>query len=312
MGGIAIIDLGKGIDRNPATIADYGGIYSALGGNGGKQNITNRFIVINGGGEAVGYSDQMGTQYTPETVAGHIKRGGVWIDYTGAPFYYQATPSGAVSTLGQTGWHQFTAFLGYGWLSNQVFIYPGEFSLKPQYPFRRGFPLSQSLDGVCYDNGSFPPPNPLVNGFSPLPLAADGFASVVALHPPGGGYYFYGSYRYSASQLLVSAVSGVPINLYANFITNVLRGNTSGYICRPYKIAVQPTHTVQPGPTSPVRIGSATHTTTAHTAKTTVHTAKTTRSGTPSVVEDVLLVGGVLTGAGLVAVSLLGHHHRTQ
>lgn len=305
MGGVAILDLGKGLDRNPAPVADYGALYHGL------QGASSRFIAINGAGEAVGYSDQMKIQYSPETVAGHVKRGGVWVDYCGFPMYYQAKADGTVSTLGQSGWHQFAEFLGYGWLRNAQFTYPGEFTLHTQYPFRRGFPLNQSLDGVCYAHQNFRQSS----GFLGLgvggtfPTAADGFASMVALHRPNEGYYFYGSYHYDASGVLASALNGIPTSLYVTFIRNVLSGNVGSYTCSRYKIGVQKTSHITPGPTSPVSNGSG-RSSRSTSRSTPSKSSQASSHATTVMVEEIL--GGVLIvgGLGLGAAAVVHHRER--
>ena len=298
MGKVAIVGLGKGWDRNPAPVSDYGNLYHAL------QGASNRFIVINGGGEAVGPSAQLGKLYTPQIVAEYIKHGGVWVDYCGFPFFYTVSSAGAVQTLGQSGWKEFVSYLGYGWLRNQKFYYPGEYTLKTQYPFRRGFPLNQSLTGVCYDPNSFTRSGFLGVGGGTFPLAADGFAAVVALHPAGGGYYFYGSYRTGPDQLFASAAPGVPTSDYANFIRNVLRGNTGGYACRPYHIAVQSTHHVTPGVTSPVKFQHHT----AHTAHSAHTSHPTSTAGSNKLAEDIL--AGTLVAGGVALGTVLIWRHR--
>ncbi len=313
MGGLAIIGLGKGFDRNPAPVSDYTALYSALGGNHGQQSLTDRFMVINAAGEAVGYSDQMGIQYTPETVAGHIKRGGIFIDYCGFPFFYQAEANGTIQTLGQTGWHQFAAFLGYGWLANVSFIPPFSVTVSlsgsPYYKFVRGFPLSQSLVGVCYDNGTFTIPGGLLGiGGSTGHLTANGWTAMIALHPPGGGYYFYAVYTPESEAIRggLTQVRGVPISLYAAFIQDVIQGRTGGYVCRPYQIAVQSSRRIAPGPTSPV----TTHTVrqTPATAKTATHA--TTSPATTHLVEDILIGGTAVAGLGLIAAAVARHQGR--
>lgn len=312
MGGLAIIGLGKGFDRNPAPVSDYTALYSALGGNHGQQSLTDRFMVINAAGEAVGYSDQMGIQYTPETVAGHIKRGGVFIDYCGFPFFYQAEANGTIQTLGQTGWHQFAAFLGYGWLANVSFIPPVGVKNGLGYnffPFVRGFPLAQSLVGVCYEDGTFVAPGPIpgITNYTGH-LTANGWTAMIALHPPGGGYYFYAVYTpaYEVLKSFSNSVRGVPIPTYAAFIQNVIQGRTGGYVCRPYQIAVQSSRRIAPGPTSPV----TTHTVrqTPATAKTATHA--TTSPSTTHLMEDLLIGGTAVAGLGLIAAAVARHQGR--
>lgn len=301
--GIAIINLGSRQDRNAATVKDYTALYHAL------EGASSRFMVINGGGEMVGPSQY--AAYDPHRVALMIAQHGIWVDYCGFPMFYQGTESGTVTTLGQTGWHEFVEYLGFGWLRNQQFDYPGEYTLKAQYPFRRGFPLSQSLVGVCYDaNGVFSQPSGFLGiGGGQFPLTADGFTAMVALHKPGGGYYFYGAYRYSADAVIASAIDGVPINTYAAFIRNVLAGNVSQYACLPYKLSTEPVNTVSPGPTSPISVGSS-HT--AHTAHTS-HTAKTvatTSTSNTHVVEEVIAGTLIAGGLGLGAVLYARHKRR--
>lgn len=301
MGSIAIIDLGHGVDRNAAPVQTYGDLYHALGGNNGQQNLTNRTIIINGGGEAVGYSRQTNTLWTPETVAGHIKRDGlVWVDYCGFPFYYQGSPGGTAQTLGQSGWRQFASFLGYGWLANVSFFVNITEGFNPlsshkAYQIARGFPLNESLDGVCYcPTCTYTIPGGFlgIGGLNGV-VTADGYTGMMALHPPGGGYYFYAAW--TPEYILLrdnKAAQGIPITTYASFIQQVLTGQTSGLQCNPYQIAVQHTHRISPGPTSPIKIVTE-RTVTHSTPHQTVSSASSAKT---SPLAEELLAGSLLLG----------------
>ena len=256
MGSIAIIGLGKGYDRNPAPLKSYTDLYSLLGGQSGRTSLTSRFVIINAASETLPYSTQLHTNFSPAQVADHINKGGVWIDYTGWPMYYQADAQGTITTLGQAGWAQFVNDLGpapahYGWLSKVGFAVPlGTIhGFSTQYPFVRGFPLNESLDGVCYSTTSFSEPGRL----GTYPASASGFASMIAIHVPNAGYYFYATGTPLRDVILNGDSQGVPIQTYANFIQQVLSGNMSGLTCQPYKTNYQkpaPTSTGQASPTT--------------------------------------------------------------
>ncbi len=256
MGSIAIIGLGKGYDRNPAPLKDYTDLYTALGGQSGRTSLTDRFVIINAASETLPYSTQLHTNFTPAQVADHINKGGIWIDYTGWPMYYQADAQGTITALGQSGWAQFVNDLGpapahYGWLSKVSFAVPfGTIhGFTTQYPFVRGFPLNESLDGVCYSTTSFSEPGRL----GTYPASGSGFASMVAIHPPGMGYYFYGTWTPLSDVMLNGDPQGVPVQVFADFIQQVLRGNMGQITCQAYKTNYQkpaPTSTGQSSPTT--------------------------------------------------------------
>ena len=307
MGGVAIVGLGKGWDRNPAPVADYGALYH------GVQGATNRFITINGGGEAVGPSAQLGRLFTPVIVAEYVKQGNVWIDYCGFPFFYMASSAGTIQTMGQNGWHQFADYLGYGWLRDVSFFVNISEGLNPfasqkPYQIARGFPLSQSLDGVCYcPTCTYTIPGGFlgIGGLNGV-VTADGYTGMMALHPSGGGYYFYGAWTPELTMLRDNkAAQGIPTDAYVQFIQNVLHGNTSGYACSPYRIASQPTHPVSPGPTSPVKFH------TPHTAQT-AHTAHSTSPAAPNtrLIEEILGGTLIIGGTALSAVLIARHRRR--
>ncbi len=311
MGGVAIVGLGKGWDRNPAPVADYGDLWHGL------QGASSRYIVINGGGEAVGPSAQLGKIFTPQIVAEYVKRGGIWVDYCGFPFYYLASSAGAVQTMGQSGWKEFASYLGYGWLRDVQFVPSPSVAVGSSgsaYHFARGFPLAESLDGVCYSAQSFTIPGGIlgIGGYNGV-LAANGWTAVIALHPSGGGYYFYAVY---VPEAIVEAhfygggaaiPRGVPTATYAQFIRNVLSGNTGGYACRPYRIASQSTHHVTPGPTSPVKFHTP-HT--AHTAHTAHSAHSTAPSGSSKLAEEILAGTLVAGGVALGTVLIIRHRRR--
>lgn len=293
--GIAIINLGKGVDRNAALVSDYTSLYSRLKGS------TTRNVVVNGGGEMVGYSDQLHTPFNPQSAAGFVKRGGVWVDYCGFPFYFQGKSDGTVSTIAQSGWHQFAEYLGYGWLRDVSFFVNisegfNPFASQKPYQIARGFPLSQSLDGACYcANCTYTIPGGLfgIGGLNGV-VTANGYTGMVALHPKGGGYYFYGAWTPEAILLKDNKASqGIPIDTYSTFIRNVLSGNVSGYQCKPYKLAVRSTHHLTAGPTSPVKY--STFRSTAPRTSAASSPASTSHSG--RVVEEIL--GGTLVVVGL-------------
>lgn len=261
MGGIAIIDLGNGIDQNPAPVSTYGDLYHALGGSGGQQNLSNRYIIINGGGEALGYSTQLHTQYNPDVVANHIKQGNIWIDYCGWPMYYQAAADGQTQRIGSSGWATFAEAAGFGWLKNVAFMPGPGASFGQSYPFIRGFRLAESLDGVCYSTATFT--ESTLFGGAQRPLTANSWTAMAALSHPSGGKYFYAVYTpeyeiQSQGNLGLNTVPrGVPISIYAAFIQQVVRGQTGSLTCQPYKTNTQYVPPSNPGPSSPTTVTSS-------------------------------------------------------
>lgn len=321
MGGIAIIGMNQA--HNAAPPSEYGALYHALGGNNGQQSITNRYIIINGAGEAVTYSSQTSANWTPALVGARVRTQGlVWIDYCGFPFYYQVGANGVVKTLGPSGWTQFASrqAAGYQWLSRANFIVPASATqtiTSPSFPIARGFPLSESLDGVCYSTGKITIPGGFLGiGGGTWPLTAQGYTAMFALHPAGGGYYFYAAsvpaYLAIRTHTILQSV-GIPT--FSTFIRNVLSGNTSGYQCQPYQIGVQHTHTITPAPSSPVQTIRSPRQTPGGTPSGTSLPPSTSKSSTnhSALVEDLLIGGTVATGLGLVTVAILrgkGPTHR--
>lgn len=261
MGGIAIVDLGSGLDQNPAPVSTYGDLYHALGGSGGSQSLTSRYIIINGAGEALAYSTQLHAQYSPQVVANHVKQGGIWIDYCGWPMYYQAAADGQVQHLGSGGWATFAEAVGFGWLKNVAFMPGPNAGFGASYPFLRGFRLAESLDGVCYSTGTFT--ESLLFGSAQRPLTANGWTAMAALSHPSGGHYFYAVYtpewviQSEGNVGLNTVPRGVPVDTYASFIQQVVRGNTGNLTCQPYKTNTQYVPPSNPGPTSPTQVTSS-------------------------------------------------------
>ncbi|MDA8118472.1 MAG: hypothetical protein M0Z85_00140 [Gammaproteobacteria bacterium] len=257
MGGIVIIGLGKGYDKNAAAIDDYGSLYNALGGSSGRQSLTDRYIIVNGAGEDLPYSSQLHKQFDPQIVADFVKGGGVWIDYCGWPMYYTSGAGGGSygDATGSGGWSSFCENLGYGWLASANFTVPPEITYNPysKYPFPRGFPLAESLIGVCYPAGQTFAVNGTFNSYQQN-LTGDGFSSMVVLHPPGGGYYFYATWVPTFEQVISSNVPGVPIDTYASYIQSVLTGNTSQLTCLAYKTNVQHVSSPTTSQSSPTTI----------------------------------------------------------
>lgn len=273
--GIAIIGLGKGFDQNPAPLSDYTAIYSGLGGSSPS---TQRFIIINGAGEALPYSTQLHTQFQPSVVAQHVNKGGIWIEYCGYPMYYQVGADGSVAEPGPAGWAQFVGDLGpgparFGWLSKLSFVTPFSSMVagnSSRFVFVRGFPLAQSLDGVCYADVPITISGGLLGIFGGIRTSTTeaGMTAMVAIrHPTSGGIYFYGVYTPESTILssragviqAVDVARGVPVDTYIQFINSVIAGNTAGLICQPYKTNTQkipanttgqssPTSTSSPGP----------------------------------------------------------------
>jgi len=231
MPGMAIIGENAYGALNPAPPSDLGAIYDALGGqaDGSTDQMPAR-TWINGAGEALVPAFQ---PWTPALVAGAIQAGQIWVDYCGWPMYQQVTAAGAITPLGPSGWQTFVEALGYPWLSyvqfSTGFQVPGTSSFA--YPFVRGYQVRGSQNGVYLPQGSITFPSGLLGiGGGSAPLQVSGYAVMMGLHPPGGGYYFYGVYTNAEQQAAGGQVPGygqVPPDLYAAFILAVVNGQSS-------------------------------------------------------------------------------------
>lgn len=279
----AIVLFGKTVDRNPAPVQSYADLYNALDGQ------IRPFFVVNGGGECIGPSSQINRDFTPERIAQFVKDGNVFVDYCGWPMYYQADTSGNVATVGASGFGKFASYLGYGWLDKVQFAFPTFFNeYGTTFPFTRGFPLAASLDGVCYSVGSMA--TPALFGFlggGSLPITADGYTAMFALHPPGGGWYFYATYaallKFGIPFTAVDSMSsgGVAIADYAAFIQTLVNGGSNAnYVCQPYHLSSLPATTVTPGPSSPFSGGGGSSSPTVHTTTSGGGTSGGTSGGT--------------------------------
>lgn len=313
----AIVLLGKNEDRNPAPVQAYGSLYTALEGQ------ISPFFVVNGGGEAIGPSTQINRDFSlPSRIAQFVVDGNVYIDYCGWPMYYSASGGGAVTTLGPSGFQQFASDLQYGWLKNVSFAFPTVFGASTTYPFSRGFPLNV-LDGVCYNNGSGTSPGGLFGiGGGTIPFTADGYTAMMALHPPNGGWYFYGTYAtLLGSTLPLSSIAGIEwggVNPsdYAAFITGVVNDESNGdYLCQSYHLITQQPTTVTPGPSSPFSTGTGTGSGsgsgsgTSNSSPSTGEGSPTTRpTPTPNKTAEILAVSGMMGGIVVVGVVFYRAH----
>lgn len=215
MGG-AIIGYAVPQDRSAPPATNLGDLYNRLAG----AALGGRHFVINGFGEAWGYSTLTGTVFTPAALAAWILQGHIWIDWCGWPGYYQAEPGGAqVVTLNAAGFQTLAKAIGLPSLDRVSFAVPlGYQQPFGVYPFGRGFPLAESLAGTAIQHGT-------VNGGQPL--TATGYAALIALTPPGGGLYVYATW---------TGGSGVPAATVATFVVNCVagRGATAGIARTPW------------------------------------------------------------------------------
>lgn len=315
MGG-AIIGLGSSNSLNPAANAEYEGLYAALNGQFGP------YFVINGYGEALGPSPARPWTLTGSgSVSQYIQKGGVFIDFCGWPMYASVSAGGMRSYNYAQGFQTFARAIGYTWLANEVFSPPRTTATTiTPYPFIRGFNLQGSEAGVYLPQG-------LVYG---RPVNANGAVAMVALHHAGIGWYFWAVNLTSLAASLsdLGAVSSIPVSVYANFITAVMKGqgSTANGITIKYAAYQGPTQTTstQPiYPTSPYggnsTSGSSTSgssggqsTTTTTTKSPTVTTATTCPSGytlvngqcvanpSPTWVKPAIGLGAAGLGAGII------------
>lgn len=212
----SIQGLGLAQARNAPPASALGQLYNLLA----AAPLGGRRFVINGFGEAWGYSTVSGEQFTPAALAAWVRAGHIWVDWCGWPGYYAAEMgNGQVLTLGAAGFQTMAKTLGYAWLGTVTFAVPvGFYSPLGVYPFSRGFPLQENPAGTAVQHGAFS---------GGQPLTANGYAALMALTPPGGGLYVYGTWVGGA---------GVPAASIAAFVTNVVagRGATVGIARTPY------------------------------------------------------------------------------
>jgi len=297
-----IVGLGAGGAQNPPPVDYLGAIYNALRGTYSRQ------IIINGYGEALGHGQYINWAEN-NAVATFVNNGGVWVDVCGWPMYYQVSPQGTVATLGAGGFQTFAKNIGFGWLNQVRFTVSlgnlpifGNFSNT--YPFGRGFPLSASLTGLCYNNGTFANygggilGSVAALGMNNMPITADGYTALMALHKPGAGYYVYAAWTpwwMNASNEPIA----MPPSLIAQFVLDMMAGNTGNYVCTPYQITTQPPSNTQPSPSSPYQPPSGG----GSSSKSGGGGGGTTPS--PNPLTDLLLFGGValvLGGGGYLLV----------
>jgi hypothetical protein len=249
MGG-AVIGIGASGRQNPAPDSDYEALYNALNGQTERA-----YVVINGFGETLAPTpNRPWTNVGPNGVSEFVSAGNVWVDYCGWPMFWHVDTAGVMSQYGAAGFQGFAVAIGYNSLSQKQFAVPtfgGESSTG--YPFQRGYPEIGTQNGVYLGSGTFvTPPGFLGVGGGSFPIAAGGWTSLMALHRPGIGWYFYGTYDRAANYGVPNAV---PVDVYAAFILACLRGQgswvasaASGLISHaPYQA---PTHTVVSPPPS--------------------------------------------------------------
>jgi len=209
--------------RNAPPASALGDLYNRLR----AANLGGRRFVLNGFGEAWGFSVASGEQFTPTALAAWLQQPGhLWVDWCGWPGYYEAEmANGQVLTLGAAGWQTFAKALGAPWLGQVTFAVPlGYYQPLGVYPFSRGFPLQESPAGTAIQHGTF------AGG---QPLTANGYAALMALCPPSGSYYVYAAWTGGG------AGSGVPAATVAQFITNLVagRGAAAGIARTPWPAA---------------------------------------------------------------------------
>jgi len=183
----AIIGLGSGASVNAAPASALEALYNYLA----NQNLPGYFV-INGYGEALGPSPAR--QWTPEQVAAFVKSGGIWVDYCGWPMYYETpAPDGFDTAVGGTGWNEFVSALGVPWLQDLSFLVPTQDQTiyGGSYPYDRGFPVGSVRNHADWQAAGI----------------ASGFARFLAIHVPGGGWYFYGAGRTGSFGGLFSGVT---------------------------------------------------------------------------------------------------------
>lgn len=250
MGG-NIIGLNSASSHNAASAADLEALYNYLNGTLGQD------FVINGYGEALGP-----TEARPWTLTGtgsvteYVQSGGVFIDYCGWPMEYLIAPNGVISQPGVNGFRTFAQAIGYGWLSNASFaaVARSEGPNGYLYPFPRGYVQSGSVNGLYLPHGTF-----IDSGT--WALNGGGFASMLALHRPGEGWYFYGEHWETLVRSIFNMTlpATIPPNVYGAFIERCVHDQTSAsgsnftmtISHEPYTVAATAPQKNTTGPSSP-------------------------------------------------------------
>lgn len=259
MGYVIIDGMGKTTASNPAPVSDLGNLYHAVNGQYDQD------ITINGYGQSLG----PGTLYawTPEIVANYVQSGKIFLDWCGWPMYYQVAVNGMKTTLGSGGFQTFASEVGYNWLNDTNFDRTQNYA-PGSYPFNRGYDLTASQHGVYLPHGNFVSPGGIMGiGGGTYPLNASGFSALFALHPPGGGYYVYGTYVGFDTG---SGPAGIPYQTYADFLYAVVHNQSSAsgmtishesYTAPPTSTTAAPTSPTSPYPTGTPTTTSKTSTT---------------------------------------------------
>lgn len=229
MSGGSIDGMGFPQARQAPPASDLGALYNALR----AYPLGGRYFLINGFGETWGWAQATGEQWTPTAVAAWVRQGHIFCDWCGWPGYYSAqSGSGTVVQLGAAGFQTMVKALGMTWLDGANFTVPIGFR-QPfgVFPFPRGFPLLESLAGTAVQHGTFS---------GSQPYTANGYACLVALLPPGGGAYVYGTWTPTSG--------GVPAADYANFVGQVMAGAgaSAGIVRTPYPSTGSGTGTTPP------------------------------------------------------------------
>lgn len=263
MGYIIIDGLGSSSVSNPPNAQVLGSLWHYLQpwANAGSRN-----VVINGYGSALGPGQFVA--WTPKTVAEWVNAGNIFIDWCEWPMYYQVNPNGSHQTISGAGFQQFAGDIGYDWLTNENF-YAGFHLAAHSYPMTHGYQQKGTQAGIYLPSGSVVYSSEPAN--NPQPLNASGFSTMLGIHKPGMGWYFYAAFSPYFAPHRVSH------EVYGAFIASVLHNQlnqsittSAGNFSVQYIPYAAPSVTVAPttsGPTSPYHISTvSTHATTSRTA----------------------------------------------
>lgn len=310
MGYLIIDGLGSSRGSNPPNANALGNLYHYLYGWSNKT----RNVVINGFGSALGPGQFI--NWTPQTVAGFVNAGNVFIDWCEWPMYYQVSPNGSQATLAGGGFQKFAGYTGYDWLTNENF-FAGDVRFNG-YPMSHGYQQRGAQNGIYLPSGTgtyvqdFP-----ANRYS-ASLDAGGFAVMMGLHRPDKGWYFYSAF---SPFTLPNRVSNEVYGAFVAMALNGQQGQThqilGGSLTLHYISYAAPIVTVAPtttGPTSPYHVSTSTPSSTTHTQFTTspgtTSTSPTSTSPTTSGFQlpswqELLAGGALLAGATIITVILV-------
>lgn len=257
MGG-NIIGLNSSNAKRVAPTTDLEALYNYLSGTLGVD------FVINGYGEALGPSaNRPWTLTGTGSVTEYVQNDGVFIDYCGWPMSYLVSSKGVVSNPGPSGFQLFAKELGYTWLSDASFQSPTHIGFSSSgYPFDRGFKEAGSLNGLYLPHGTYQPADQQYFGGAVWELNSGGNSSMLGIHRPGIGWYFYGTSYYSTLTTILGnggTPNTIPVNIYGAFIERCVHGQTSasgsGFSFtishEPYTVAATAPQKNTTGPSSP-------------------------------------------------------------